>query len=92
MTCYFYHHLKVCIMSAGYKAKWHRRPRNVELPADPRVHEAIESYYKEKGGWEDPCWIGGSVFGISFPSAWVGPWYYDIHSDPGYDVFQIGMV
>ena len=53
---------------------------------------AIEGYYREAGIWQDQCWIGGYDLGISFPPDWVGPWYYDVHSDPGEDVFQAGMV
>lgn len=53
---------------------------------------AIEGYYKECEIWEDQCWIGGYDLGISFPPDWVGPWYYDVHSDPGDDVFAAGMV
>ena len=53
---------------------------------------AIEGYYKEAGIWEDQCWIGGYDLGISFPPDWVGPWYYDVHSDPGDDIFEVGMV
>ena len=54
--------------------------------------KAIEGYYKEHGIWEDQCWIGGYDLGISFPPDWVGPWYYDVHSDPGDDAFEVGMV
>ena len=52
----------------------------------------VESYYRETGIWEDQCWIGGYDLGLSFPPDWVGPWYYDVHSDPGDEVFEPGMV
>jgi len=53
---------------------------------------AIEGYYRDAGIWQDQCWIGGYDLGISFPPDWVGPWYYDVHTDPGDDVFDAGMV
>ncbi len=52
----------------------------------------VERYYRDAGIWENQCWIGGYDLGLSFPPDWVGPWYYDVHSDPGEDVFEPGMV
>jgi Xaa-Pro dipeptidase len=51
----------------------------------------IESYYRETGIWQDQCWIGGYDLGMSFPPDWVGPWFYDVHNDPGDDLFEPGM-
>jgi Xaa-Pro aminopeptidase len=62
-----------------------------ELPVKDFL-KAIEGYYRDAGIWEDQCWIGGYDLGLSFPPDWVGPWYYDVHSDPGYDIFEAGMV
>jgi len=53
--------------------------------------ETIEAYYRETGIWDDQCWIGGYDLGISFPPDWVGPWFYDVHNDPGDEVFEPGM-
>lgn len=52
----------------------------------------IEAYYREEGIWDDQCWIGGYDMGMSFPPDWVGPWYFDVHTDPGEEVFEPGMV
>lgn len=52
----------------------------------------IESYYREGGIWDEQCWIGGYDLGASFPPDWVGPWYYDVHSDPGDETFAPGTV
>ena len=51
----------------------------------------IEAYYREAGIWQDRCWIGGYDLGLSFPPDWVGPWFYDVHTDPGDDAFVPGM-
>ena len=61
------------------------------MPVKQLLNE-IESYYTQAGIWQDQCWIGGYDLGLSFPPDWVGPWYYDVHSDPGDDVFEAGMV
>ncbi|MDH3688360.1 MAG: Xaa-Pro peptidase family protein, partial [Gammaproteobacteria bacterium] len=61
------------------------------LPVQSLLRE-IESYYREADIWDDQCWIGGYDLGISFPPDWVGPWYYDVHTDPGDEVFEPGMV
>ena len=52
----------------------------------------IEAYYREQGIWEDQCWIGGYDLGQSFPPDWVGPYFYDVHTDPREAVFEPGMV
>ena len=52
----------------------------------------IEAYYREQGIWDDQCWIGGYDLGQSFPPDWVGPYCYDVHTDPGEEVFEPGMV
>jgi Xaa-Pro dipeptidase len=62
-----------------------------ELPVK-HLLEQIEVYYRDTGIWEDQCWIGGYDLGLSFPPDWVGTWYYDVHSDPGEDVFEPGLV
>jgi Xaa-Pro dipeptidase len=54
--------------------------------------EQIEGYYRDTNIWDDQCWIGGYDLGLSFPPDWVGPWYYDVHSDPGDEKFEPGMV
>ena len=51
----------------------------------------VTEYYRDTGIWQDQCWIGGYDLGLSFPPDWVGPWYYDVHSDPGNDAFEPGM-
>ncbi len=53
---------------------------------------AIEAYYRDQGVWDDQCWIGGYDLGQSFPPDWVGPYYYDVHTDPGDERFEPGMV
>ena len=53
--------------------------------------DTIETYYREAGIWDDQCWVGGYDLGMSFPPDWVGPWYYDVHTDPGDEVFEPGM-
>ena len=60
------------------------------LVADLLTH--IEAYYRDQGIWEDQCWIGGYDLGLSFPPDWVGPYYYDVHTDPGEERFEPGMV
>jgi Xaa-Pro aminopeptidase len=52
----------------------------------------IEGYYREGGIWDEQCWIGGYDLGASFPPDWVGPWYYDVHTDPGDETFAPGTV
>ncbi len=51
----------------------------------------VETYYRDAGIWRDQCWIGGYDLGISFPPDWVGPWFYDVHNDPGDETFEPGM-
>ena len=51
----------------------------------------IEAYYRETGIWQDQCWVGGYDLGLSFPPDWVGPWFWDVHTDPGGEVFEPGM-
>ena len=51
----------------------------------------IEAYYRETGIWQDQCWVGGYDLGLSFPPDWVGPWFWDVHTDPGDEVFEPGM-
>ncbi len=51
----------------------------------------IEAYYRETGIWQDQCWVGGYDLGLSFPPDWVGPWFWDVHTDPGEEVFEPGM-
>ena len=53
--------------------------------------QTIEAYYRDAGIWDDQCWVGGYDLGMSFPPDWVGPWYYDVHTDPGDEVFEPGM-
>ncbi len=53
--------------------------------------QTIEAYYRETGIWQDQCWIGGYDLGMSFPPDWVGPWFYDVHNEPGDEVFEPGM-
>ena len=52
----------------------------------------IEAYYRDQGIWDDQCWIGGYDLGQSFPPDWVGAYFYDVHTDPGDEVFEPGMV
>ncbi|MDE0045820.1 MAG: Xaa-Pro peptidase family protein [bacterium] len=53
--------------------------------------EVIEAYYRDTGIWQDQCWVGGYDLGLSFPPDWVGPWFWDVHNDPGDEVFEPGM-
>ncbi|MBT7648567.1 MAG: Xaa-Pro peptidase family protein [Alphaproteobacteria bacterium] len=53
--------------------------------------DTIEAYYRDAGIWQDQCWVGGYDLGISFPPDWVGPWFYDVHTDSGDEVFEPGM-
>ena len=66
---------------------------NVLKPGLPvrNLLDEIERYYRDAGIWENQCWIGGYDLGATFPPDWVGTWYYDVHSDPGNDVFDPGL-
>ena len=56
------------------------------------VMKEMRRYYEDCGLWPHQRWIGGYELGVAFPPDWVGPSFWDIHTDHGERCFDAGMV
>jgi len=68
----------------------------VEELAEPdisstEISDAVETYYRDEGIWEDRWWSGGYELGIAFPPDWVGHRLYGPEEDDE-RVFDPGTV